>query len=101
MGMSTMFYLVISAFVFIFGLYEMYRADVNKNIFRAGIFLFMLQFVVLPFVIMFVDWFIIVGAMAQVPEVDYVHSLFLGSIFIALYYFFKTVPSYMHLGSGK
>ncbi|MEM0157874.1 MAG: hypothetical protein QXN26_07455 [Thermoplasmataceae archaeon] len=90
-------YLFVSAVVFIFGLYEIYRVDNSKNLFGSGLFLFVVQFVILPFVIDFLSWFIKVGADSTLPVADYIEGLFLSSIFVAIYYFFRSYNYHMNV----
>ncbi len=91
----NLFYLFVAAVVFVFGVIEIRRVDSQKDSFTTGLFLFVVQFVIFPFVIDFISWFIRMGASANVPQANYLQGLFLSSIFIAIYYFFKVYEYYL------
>lgn len=97
----NLFYLFVSAVVYVFGLIEIKRVDKQKDSFATGLFLFVLQFVILPFTIDFVSWFIKMGAESSVPIATYLQGLFIGSVFIAIYYFFRTYDYYLKNSAGS
>ena len=97
----NLFYLFVAAVVFVFGVFEIRRVDAQKNSFAVGLFLFVLQFIIFPFVIDFISWFIRMGTVAKVPQATYLQGLFLSSIFIAIYYFFKVYTYYLKNPSSK
>ncbi len=97
----NLFYLFVAAVIFVFGIFEIRRVDAQKNTFAVGLFLFVLQFIIFPFVIDFISWFIRVGTAATVPQATYLQGLFLSSIFISIYYFFSVYEYYLQNPPSK
>jgi len=95
MNMSV-FFLLLSAVVFAIGFYEMRK--IHANAFGVGLFLVVLQYVVLPWVVVFISWFVKIGADGTVPVATYLQGLFIVSIILGIYWLGKLWSSYMKKG---